>query len=69
MRTRVTWRPCPRTTAVGMPPRSMRRLLDDALAPDAMACVLASTAMAHDLYLWLGFQDMMPMVGFQTRKA
>jgi GNAT superfamily N-acetyltransferase len=47
----------------------MRRLLDDALASGATTCVLASTAMAHGLYLGFGFREVMPMVGFQTRKA
>jgi GNAT superfamily N-acetyltransferase len=44
----------------------MRSLLGDALTAGATACVLASTAMAHGLYLRFGFQDVMPMVGFQT---
>ena len=44
----------------------MRSLLDDALAAGAADCVLAATAMAHDLYLRFGFRDVMPMVGFQT---
>ena len=47
----------------------MRSLLDDALAFGATACVLASTAMAHGLYLRFGFRDAMPMVEFQTRKG
>jgi GNAT superfamily N-acetyltransferase len=47
----------------------MRSLLDDALAVGATACVLASTSMAHDLYLRFGFQEVMPMVGFQTRNG
>jgi GNAT superfamily N-acetyltransferase len=47
----------------------MRSLLDDALAFGATACVLASTAMAHGLYLRFGFRDVMPMVEFQTRKG
>jgi GNAT superfamily N-acetyltransferase len=47
----------------------MRSLLDDALAAGATACVLASTAMAHGLYLRFGFRDVMPMVGFQTRSG
>jgi ribosomal protein S18 acetylase RimI-like enzyme len=45
----------------------MRSLLDDALAAGATACVLASTSMAHGMYLRFGFQDVMPVVGFQTR--
>src|SRR5215212_9977513 len=45
------------------------RLLDDALASGATACVLASAAMTHGLYPGFGFRDVMPMVGFQTRKA
>lgn len=45
----------------------MRSLLDDALAAGATACVLASTAMAHGLYLGFGFQEVLPVVGFQTR--
>jgi GNAT superfamily N-acetyltransferase len=47
----------------------MRSLLDDALATGASACVLASTSIAHGLYLRFGFQDVMPMVGFQTRNG
>ena len=47
----------------------MRSFLDDALAAGATACVLASTDMAHRLYLGFGFQDVMPVVGFQTRNG
>jgi len=47
----------------------MRSLLDDALAAGATACVLASTSMAHGMYLRFGFQDVMPVVGFQTRNG
>ena len=47
----------------------VRNLLDDALAAGATACVLASTAMAHGLYLGFGFRDVMPMVGFQMGKG
>lgn len=47
----------------------MRSLLDDALAAGATTCILAATAMAHGLYLRFGFRDVMPMVGFQTRKG
>lgn len=47
----------------------MRSLLDDALTAGVTACVLASTAMAHGLYLGFGFQDVLPIVGFQTRMS
>jgi len=44
----------------------VRRLLDDALAAGAHDCMLASTAMAHDLYLRFGFTDALSMVEFRT---
>jgi GNAT superfamily N-acetyltransferase len=47
----------------------MRSLLDEALAAGTTACVLASTSMAHGIYLRFGFQDVMPVVGFQTRNG
>ncbi len=47
----------------------MRSLLDDALTAGTMACILASTAMAHSLYFRFALRDVMPISGFQPGKG